>query len=72
MRSQDFHTFLSELDSEQRAREFLVFILKWARAEAREFEIARKLPTKQAIELSKQFFPLYVLENLDLSNVTRH
>lgn len=72
MRSQDFHTFLEELETEKRAREFLVFILKWARSSAEDFDIARELPRKQAIELSKEFYSIYVLENIDPPNTTRH
>ena len=72
MRSQDFHTFLDELETEKRAREFLVFILKWARSPVEDFDIARELPGKQAIELSKEFYLIYVLENIELLNNTRH
>lgn len=72
MRSQDFHTFLLKLNSEKCARDFLVFVLVWARAAPEDFEVARALPDRQAIQLSKELYPLYILENLDVSNTTRH
>ena len=72
MRAKDFHSFLQKLDSERYARDFVLFILRWAEASPEDFEKARGLKTTRAIQLSKELFPLYLLENLPNESQTRH
>lgn len=72
MRSADFYSFMSRLDQEVFARDFIQFVLKWVHAEQEEFQTARTLTKDRAICLSKELFPIFVLESMELQNTTRH
>lgn len=70
--ARDFHKFLQRLESEICARDFICFVLSWAAAPPEDFEIARELDTRRAIALSKEFLPIYMMENIEGQTPTRH
>lgn len=72
MRSADYYEFLSKLESEVYARDFILFVLRWAQSEAEEVQMARRLNAIKAIELSKELFTLYILEHIQIQSTTRH
>jgi hypothetical protein len=72
MRSVDFHDFLHRLDSERDARDFLIFVLRWAQAPKDDFETVRAYDRPTAIRVSKELFMLYCLENIELKSHEKH
>lgn len=72
MRSVDFYSFREKLNQEVFARDFIFLVLKWLEAEPNDIRAARSLTSEKAIDLSKQFFPIFIMEHMEPQNTTRH